>query len=121
MQNEAHDLSFIRLDLLPDGTLVVGNGSLLGLDLCDTALDVGVLPIALVHARNEIRSVGEEVVHLLKRTLGSFRQEAVEEDGVGQVADLGILLVLSDHNQGNSYLQQTEGRTSSQCSPLRFR
>ena len=67
---------------------MVGNRSLLGLDFCDTALDICALPVTLVHARNEVRSVGEEVVHLLKRTLGGLGQEAVEEDGIGQVANL---------------------------------
>lgn len=69
---------------------MVGDGSLLGLDFRNTTLDVGSLPVALVHARNEVRSVREEVVHLLQGTLRSFRQEGVEENGVGQVANLEI-------------------------------
>jgi hypothetical protein len=68
--------------------VVVRDGPLLGLNLSDATLDISVPPIATVHARNKDGCVGEEVVHLLKRTLGGLRQEAVEEDGVGQVANL---------------------------------
>lgn len=69
---------------------------MLGSNFLDTALEVGG-KVVLVHTGHEERSVREEVVHLLKRALGSLGQEAVEEDGVGEVADLRILLVLS-HN-----------------------
>ena len=68
-------------------TLVVRDRSLLGLDLFDSALEIGRAPFALIHARNEDGSVREKILHLLKRALGGLRQEAVEEDGVGQVAD----------------------------------
>ena len=74
---------------------MVGDGSLLGFDFCNTALDIGALPIALLHAGNEVRSISEEIIHFLKRTLSGLRQEAVEEDGVGQVADLYVLSVLN--------------------------
>jgi hypothetical protein len=63
------------------------NGSLLGLHFLDTSLDIG-REIALVHARYENGGVGEEIVHLLEGTLGGLGQEAVEEYGVGQVANL---------------------------------
>lgn len=67
---------------------MVRDRSLLGLDLFDSALEIGRAPFALIHARNEDGSVCEEILHLLKRALGGLRQEAVEEDGVGQVTDL---------------------------------
>lgn len=67
--------------------LSVGNGSLLGSNLLDATLEVGS-KVALVHAWYEERGVGEEIVHLLERTLGRLGKEAVEEDGVGKVADL---------------------------------
>lgn len=67
---------------------MVGNRTLLGLDRCNTALNVGAAPFAAVHARNEERCVCEEVVHFLERALSGFGQETVEEDRVGQVADL---------------------------------
>jgi hypothetical protein len=60
---------------------------LLGSDFLDTTLEVGG-KVILVHAWHEERGVGKEVVHLLKWSLGSLGQEAVEEDGVGQVTDL---------------------------------
>ena len=63
------------------------DGSLLGLDLLHATLDIG-REVALVHAGHESGGVGEEVVHLLERAPSSFGQEAVEEDSVGQVADL---------------------------------
>ena len=77
------------------------NRSLLGLDLCNAALDIGALPVAPVHARDKVGSVGEQVVHLLKRALGGLRQEAVEEDGVGQIAHLQTLLAPSRGCQDN--------------------
>jgi hypothetical protein len=64
--------------------------------------------------------VSEEVVHLLKRTPGSFWEETVEENGVGQVTNLRIWLVQS-FKQVDYYLQRTTSRTSSQCSSWRFR
>lgn len=72
---------------------MVGNRSLLGLDLCNTALDVGAAPFPRVHTWNEKRRMCKEMVHLLERALGSFWQEAPEEDRVGQVAYLRVLLV----------------------------
>lgn len=63
------------------------NGSLLGSDLLEAALDVWN-KVALVHSWHEERSVGEEIVHLLERTLGSLGKEAVEEDGIGEIANL---------------------------------
>ena len=66
---------------------MVRDRSLLGLDLFDSALEIGLAPFALIHARKEDGSVCEEILHLLKRALGGLRQKAVEEDGVSQVAD----------------------------------
>lgn len=67
---------------------MVRDGPLLGLDLCNTALNIGALPVALVHSGDEVRSIGEEVIHFLKRALSGLRQEAVEENGVGEIAHL---------------------------------
>jgi hypothetical protein len=53
----------------------------------DTTFNVET-PVLLFHAGHEERSVCEEVVHLLKRALSGLRQEAIEENGVGGVADL---------------------------------
>jgi hypothetical protein len=80
---------------------VVRDGSLLGLNLCNAALDVGALPVALVHARDEVRSVGEQVIHLLKRALRGLRQEAVEEDGISEVAHLQISLARNRVSRDN--------------------
>jgi hypothetical protein len=46
-------------------------------------------PIVLVHSRYKDRRVREQVVHLLKWTLRGLRKEAVEEDRVCQITDLG--------------------------------
>lgn len=67
----------------------MGYGAPFGLDLFETALKIGTRnPIALVHTGHPKRSVCEKVVHLLERTLGGLGQEAVEEDCVGQIANL---------------------------------
>jgi hypothetical protein len=67
----------------------VCNGTLLGSDLLDTTLKIRTRsPVALVHTRHEHWRVGEEVFHLFKRTFGGLGKEAVEEDCVGEVADL---------------------------------
>jgi hypothetical protein len=42
----------------------------------------------LLHTGDEQRGIGEEVSHLLKRAPGCLGQEAVEEEGVGEVANL---------------------------------
>ena len=68
-----HRLSSRSVLLLKRSSLVVRDRSLLGLNLCNATLDIGALPIALVHARDEVRSIGEQVVHLLERTLGGLR------------------------------------------------
>lgn len=94
---------------------MVRDGPLLGLDLCNAALNVGTGPVALVHARNEDRGVGEEIVHLLERTFCGLRKEAVEEDSVREVAYLQYLLVLYLRYQNVRCLRQTPSRTSSQC------
>jgi hypothetical protein len=73
---------------------------LLGFNLRNAALDIGALPIALVHAGYEVRSVGEQVVHLLERALRGLGQEAVEEDSIGEVAHLQIL---SAPDRGSRY------------------
>lgn len=54
--------------------------------LFDSPLKIARDDISLLHARNEQRSVGEQVVHLLERALGGFGKEGPEEDGVGEVA-----------------------------------
>lgn len=65
------------------------NGTPLGFNFFYTTLQVLTRsPVALVHARHKEWRVREEVFHLLQRTFGSLRKEAVEEDCVGQVADL---------------------------------
>jgi hypothetical protein len=66
------------------------DGALLGLDLLGATLDIDG-EVARVHAGHENGGVGEEVVHLLERAVGSFGQEAVEEDGVCQIADLWFI------------------------------
>jgi hypothetical protein len=67
----------------------VCNRTLLGSDLLDTTLEICTgSPIALVHTRHEHWRVGEEVLHLFKRTLGGLGKEAVEEECIGEVADL---------------------------------
>jgi hypothetical protein len=81
--------------------LGVRDGALLGLDLFNTALEIRTWgPVDLVHSGYKQWRVGEEVVHLLKRALGCLRQEAVEEDRVGQIADLSVVSrnsVLENH------------------------
>lgn len=47
----------------------------------------------LVVARNEIRRVGEEVVHFFEGQAGCFGQEEVEEEGVGEVANYEDVVV----------------------------
>jgi hypothetical protein len=65
------------------------NRSLLGLHLLQTTFKVDARsPIALIHARYEHRCVGEQIFHLFERTLGGLGEEAVEEYGVGEIADL---------------------------------
>lgn len=76
----------IRMLGMRDRALLCGN-------FLDTALDVET-PVLLVHAGYKERSVCEEIVHLLKRALGSLGQEAVKEDGVREVAYLWIWSVL---------------------------
>lgn len=67
--------------------LCVGNRSLLRSNLLDATINVWH-KVALVHSRHEKRGVGEEVLHLFKWALSSLGKEAVEENGVGQVAYL---------------------------------
>lgn len=50
-------------------------------------LRVVCLVSLLVMSRDQEGSIVEEVVHLLERKPGGLREEEVEEDGVGEVAD----------------------------------
>jgi hypothetical protein len=65
------------------------DGALLGLDFLGATLDVGGEILSL-HAGDKQRGVGEEVVHLFEGTPGCLGQEAVEEESVGEVANLEI-------------------------------
>lgn len=65
----------------------MGNRTLLRSNLFDATINVWH-KVAFVHSRYEKRGVGKEVLHLFKRALSSLGKEAVEENGVGQVANL---------------------------------
>jgi len=59
----------------------------LALDLGDSVLQVVLLEVLHVHRGDEVRGVGEEVVHLFQGSLGRLWLEGPEEEGVGEVAD----------------------------------
>ena len=61
---------------------------LLGLLILDAAVDLDGVA-GLVHAGHEPGRVAEEVAHLLEGPPGGLGEEGPEEDGVGEVADLG--------------------------------
>lgn len=74
--------------LLSLGLLDMRAISLLRLNFGNSMLQVMRLEVGLLHPRNEQGCVGEQVLHLLERTLSRFREHSPEEEGVGQVANL---------------------------------
>lgn len=76
------------LDILK--SLYLGYRAAFSFNLFHTTLQILTrCPITLVHSRYEERCVREQVVHFLKRSLSGLREEAVEEDRVRQITDLG--------------------------------
>lgn len=63
-------------------------GSLLHLNLVYPVLQIVTLEFDLLHAGHKERRFGEEVLHLLKRTLGRLGKDRPEENCVGEIADL---------------------------------
>ncbi|KAK7219979.1 hypothetical protein V2G26_007982 [Clonostachys chloroleuca] len=51
------------------------------------------LELGHIHGGDEPRSLGEEISHLLKRSPGGLGKEGPEEEGVGEVTDLGSLVI----------------------------
>lgn len=46
------------------------------------------LELLHIHRRNEERRLGEEIAHLLERSLGRLGEESPEEESIGKVTDL---------------------------------
>ena len=81
------------------GLLLIHRGTLLH-QLAGPPLEVGGevgRVLCLVGAGDDPGRMAEEEVHLLEGQALGLGQDEVEEDGVGEVANLRILLVLS-HN-----------------------
>ena len=76
------------------------------IDSLSPASQVGLIigsVLALVDRRNEPRSVGEEIVHLLQRKLLGLGNESPDAKGVGEVADDKDEVVLpADRAHGNT-------------------